>query len=169
MIHWLLLSLGSVAQAALKVRSLSQLPVIINAVSPGERILYLETESSKVNQGPKLWSWKQNWLLGPIYSSSGISNIACCFWVFIMPCFWVNKRHDKTSQFHKCNTFLNSLFIYYFGYKINSSVRIKIKILCVIPRQWIMLSISPQMVVLAEMLGTEKADSYSYYVSIPGI
>lgn len=32
-----------------------------------------------------------------------------------------------------------------------------------------MLSISPQMVVLAEMLLTEKADSYSYYVSIPGI
>ena len=32
-----------------------------------------------------------------------------------------------------------------------------------------MLSLSPQMVVLAEMLLTEKADSYSYYASIPGI
>lgn len=92
--------------------------MIINAVSPGERILYLETKSSKPSGSKVVKLGSKNWLCRPIYFSSGISHTNCCFWVFTASFFCVNKRHDNTSQFHECYTFPHSFFIYYFGYKI---------------------------------------------------
>lgn len=57
------------------VKLLPQLPVIVNVMFPGERILYLGTKSSKPpeSKGVKLGS--KNWLSRPICSGNRINGV----------------------------------------------------------------------------------------------